>query len=182
MPPRNQQNDNPDAPAGEVVKPVLRERAPLPAQLEGKFTLSAWAESIANRVKYIEPDPDYLSRLLIVQTLTAASQDEVFEQRGIRKLQESVPNVPDAGTGPIIIDDLYIAASDQTDGLPCYMIMGTTHMETGEVAKYTTGAGQLQAQVLASIGFGTWPIPCNIKRIDRKDRGGRYLFWMYPPE
>lgn len=178
----NSKSGNDDAANGEVVKPPIRERAPLPAVLEGKFTLSDWANSIVNKAPYVEPDPDYLSRLLIMQTLTAESLEQVFEQRGIRKLQESVPNVPDAGTGPVLIDDLYIATSDQTDGMPCYMILGTTHMETGAIEKYTTGAGQLQAQILAAISFGTWPIPCNIKRIDRKDRGGRYLFWMYPPE
>lgn len=178
----NKQSSGGRVSRGEVVQKLANERAPLPEIFEGKFTLTAWAESIVNNVPYVEPDPNYLSRLLITQTLTAASMDEVFAQRGVRKLQESVPNVPDAGTGPIFIDDLYIATSDQEDGMPCYMIMSTTHMETGEEAKYTTGAGQLQAQILAAISFGTWPIPCNIKRIDRKDRGGRYLFWMYPPE
>ncbi|HVB66180.1 MAG TPA: hypothetical protein VND01_00625, partial [Candidatus Acidoferrales bacterium] len=113
---------------------------------------------------------------------TAASLDEVFEQNQIRRLQQSVPNVPDAGTGPIAINDVYVTASDFGEGAPCYVILGTTHLETGEVAKYTTGAQQLQAQILAALSFGRWPIHCNIKRIDRKDRGGRYLFWMYPPE
>jgi len=182
MPPRNQRNDNPDTPIGEIAKPIIMEHAPLPPELESKFSLSAWAESLVNGVPYVEPDPSYLSRLLIMQTLTAASLDEVFEQNQIRRLQQSIPNVPDAGTGPIAINDVYVTASDFGEGAPCYVILGTTHLETGEVAKYTTGAQQLQAQILAALSFGSWPIHCNIKRIDRKDRGGRYLFWMYPPE
>lgn len=179
---RNSQNDNDGASSGEVVQPLVNSRAPLPDELARKFNLTSWAESLVNGVPYVEPDPNYLSRLLIMQTLTAASLDEVFEQNQIRRLQQSIPNVPDAGTGPIAIDDVYVTASDFGEGAPCYVILGTTHLETGEVAKYTTGAQQLQAQILAALSFGTWPITCNIKRIDRKDRGGRYLFWMYPPE
>lgn len=182
MPPRNQQSGNDDIANGEVVKPTVQERAPLPEQLAGKIVLSAWAESLVNGVKYEDPDPNYLSRLLITQTLTAESLDKVFEQGAIQGLQKAIPNVPDAGTGPIVITDLYVTGSDLNEGVPCYVIITATHVETGEISKYTTGAQQLQAQILASLSWGHWPIPCQIKRIDRKDKSGKYLFWMFPPE
>jgi len=182
MPPRNNTPDGDDISTGEVVKPLVSERAPMPAQLEGKIYLSAWAESLVNGAKYVEPDPNYLSRLLIMQTLTATSLDEVFEQGGIQGLQKAIPNVPDAGTGPIVITDLYVTGSDLNEGVPCYVILTTTHMETGVVTKFTTGAQQLQAQILAALSWGQWPIPCQIKRTDRKDKSGKYLFWMFPVE
>lgn len=178
MPP----NESNDAANGEIVKPLVTERQPLPAALDGKIDLTKWAESLVNQRKYEDPDPNYLSRLLIMQTLTAESPDAVFEQGAIQGLQKAIPNVPDAGTGPIIITDLYVTGSDLNEGVPCYVIITATHAETGEVAKYTTGAQQLQAQLLASLSWGRWPIPCQIKRIDRKDKSGKYLFWMFPPE
>lgn len=182
MPPRSPQNDDNAPASGEIVKPLIAERQPLPAQLAGKIELSAWAESLVNKAKYVDPDPDYLSRLLIVQTLTAENMDAVFEQGAIQGLQKAIPNVPDAGTGPIVITDLYVTGSDLNEGVPCYVIITATHMETGVISKYTTGAQQLQAQLLASLSWGRWPIPCQIKRLDRKDRSGKYLFWMFPPE
>lgn len=180
MPARSTSANDGDIPMGEIVKPVVTERAPMPAQLEGKIILSAWADSLVNGTKYAEPDPNYLSRLLVMQTLTAESLDQVFEQGGIQGLQKAIPNVPDAGTGPIMITDLYVTGSDLNEGVPCYVILTTTHMETGTIAKYTTGAQQLQAQILAALSFGHWPIPCEIKRTDRKDKSGKYLFWMFP--
>lgn len=181
--PKNNPDSPQNTPAQGVIAPSLTAgRAALPDDLVGKFELSAWAESLVNNRKYVEPDPDYLSRLLVTQTLMSATPEDIFKQDGVMGLQKAVPNVPDIGTGPIEINDLYIAASDQDDGTPCYMILGCVSLETGEERRYTTGASNLQAQVLAQLSFGVWPIRCNIKRMERKDRGGRYLFWMYPPE
>lgn len=168
--------------SGTVVAPLMPGAVQLPEILRDKIILSAWANSLVNRVEYMEPDPDYLSRLLITQTLTATSLEAVFEQNQIRGLQKAIPQVPDAGTGPIEIYDLYVTSSDLNEGAPCYMILSCTHLETGEQTKYTTGSQQLQAQVLAALGHGMWPIRCNIKRLDRKDKGGKFLFWMFPPE
>jgi hypothetical protein len=179
---RSKQNPDVDSTDGTVVKPLIAEGVALPDDLYGKLDLSVWAESLINRRPYTEPDPEYLSRMLLTQTLMASDVDAVFEQAGIRKLQEAIPNVPNGGTGPITIYDLYVTGSDFGEGAPCYMILSVRDMETGMESKYTTGASQLQAQILKLISLGNWPIKCQIKRTERKDRGGRFLFWLFPPD
>lgn len=181
--PDNASPDRPDFVPGTVVSNRLMPgRAPLPDVLQGKLVLSDWADALVNHTAYREVDPDYLSRMLLVQTLEAQTPDEVFEQSGIRKLQELIPNAPGLGTGPVEIVDLYVTASDFGEGAPCYMIVDIIDETTGEAVRFSTGATQLQAQIIALLSFGTWPIKCQIKRTERKDRGGRYLFWLFPPE
>ncbi len=166
-----------------IIVPVDKWREiALPPILDGKISLSSWADSIINNVPYDEPDPEYLGRSLLYQTLTAETADKVFEQAGIRKLQEYVPNTPNATSGPIEIRDLYVAKSDQKDGLPTYMILDICHLDLDLTVRVSTGAGQLQAQILRLISFGQWPIRCQITRMDRKDRGDRYLFWLAPAD
>ncbi|MGH9436821.1 MAG: hypothetical protein ACRD22_02760 [Terriglobia bacterium] len=173
---------SPPADDNGSTPPAIVQAAELPEILRGQIDLSMWANSLVNRSKYEEPDPDHLSRLLLMQTLTADTIDAVFEQGDIRKLQHSVPNVPGASTGPIEIRDLYVTGSDFKEGAPCYVILTCTDMETGAEAKYTTGAQQLQAQILRLVSLGVWPIKCKIIRTDRKDRGGLFLFWLAPAD
>lgn len=178
---KDDDNVKPDfVPTGVSTDMILAGRHPLPEPLADKMNLSSWAESLANKAPYKEPDPDYLSRMLLVQTLTAATIDEVFAQSSIRKLQELVPNLPGQTTGPGTIIDLYVTGSDFGEGMPCYILVDFLSANTGELTRFSTGASQLQAQILALLSFGRWPIDCEIKRTDRKDRGGRYLFWLSP--
>lgn len=170
-----------DTPTGEIVASPF-DGAQLPTQLQGVIVLSSWANALMNHTPYDEPDPDYLSRTLLFQTLTAETADEVLTQGGIRKLQESIPNVPGASTGPVEIFGLYVTGSDFGEGAPCYMILTLRDLETGFESKYTTGATQLQAQILRLISLGVWPIRGKITRTERKDRGGRFLFWLFPPD
>lgn len=180
---KEQEAGAPDfVPQGMIVPKLLQGRKPLPDTLAVKIDMSAWAESLANKAVYREIDPEYLSRALLVQTLTAETPEEVFNQSGIRKLQELVPNVPGMSTGPGTITDLYVTGSDFGEGMPCYIIVDFLSADTGELTRFSTGAAQLQAQILALLSFGTWPIDCQIKRTDRKDRGGRFLFWLSPVE
>lgn len=158
------------------------EVARLPEDLDGIIDLSSWAEALYNGVPYNEPDEGYLSRLLIRQTLEATSPEQVFTPNDLDGLQKLIPNVPNAGTGPIEINGLYVAKSSMDQGAPTYMILDFTDLETGAIRKTTTGATQLQAQILRLIGFGVWPIRGNIKRTERKDKGGRFLFWLFPPD
>lgn len=153
-----------------------------PAQLAGIIDVRAWAESLVTRVAYAEPNPDFLSMMLMAQTLMAETAEDVLAQSSIRKLQEAIPNVPGAGTGPIEINDLYVTSSDFGEGAPCYVILTAMDLETGVVDKYTTGAQQLQSQILRLLSLGVWPIRCQIKRTERKDKGGRFLFWLFPPD
>jgi hypothetical protein len=165
-----------------MVAPLIDSSATLPAELADNLNLSRWAESLVNHAPYTEPDPNYLSRVLLRQTLEATTPEQVFNPNDLDGLQKIIPNVPGAGTGPVEIDGLYVASSGMTEGAPCYMILDFTDLETGVKRKTTTGATQLQAQILRLLGFGIWPIRCQIKRTERKDRGGRFLFWLFPPD
>lgn len=170
----------PDFVPGHAVTPVLQNVAALPEDLDGVINLTSWANALFNGMPYAEPDENYLSRLLIRQTLEATSPEQVFEPNDLDGLQKLIPNVPEAGTGPIEINGLYVARSGMDQGNPCYMILDMTDLETGAVRKTTTGASQLQAQTLRLISLGVWPIRGNIKRTQRKDKGGRFLFWLFP--
>lgn len=175
--------DAPDfVPEGVIVNRLMPGRAALPEKLQGKINLSDWANSLVNKAPYREPDSDYLSRMLLVQTLTAATPEEVFAQSGIKKLQELIPNAPGLGTGIIEICDLYVTDSDFGEGAPTYMIVDMIDESTGEATRFSTGATQLQAQIIALLSFGQWPIRCQVKRTERKDKGGRFMFWLLPPE
>lgn len=165
-----------------MLAPLQDTTARLPETLDGLFTLSAWAESLINGKPYTEPNPGYLSRLLLIQTLEATTPEQVFSPNDLDGLQKIVGNAPGAGTGPIEINGLYVAKSDMDEGAPCYMILDYVSMDTGVLRKTTTGATQLQAQILRLLGFGIWPIKCQIKRTERKDKGGRFLFWLFPPD
>lgn len=177
---QQEQSAAPDFVPSSMVAPLISSPAKLPEALDGLFTLSAWAESLINHAPYTEPDPNYLSRLLLIQTLEATTPEQVLDPNDLDGLQKVVPNVPGAGTGPIEINGLYVARSDRADGAPCYMIFDYVDLETGVVRKTTTGANQLQAQFLRLLGFGIWPIRGQIKRTERKDRGGRFLFRLFP--
>lgn len=152
----------------------------LPEQYRDIISLPAWADSLINRAPYVEPDPDYLSRTLLIQTLTADTIDEVMDQAGVQSLQKAIPDFGGAGTGPVIITDIYVTDSDFGEGAPCYLIITAQHIESGIVKKYSTGAQQLQAQFIRILSLGMWPIRCQITRLDRKDKGGRHLFWLAP--
>lgn len=177
-----EQAQAPDFVPASMVAPLIQSPAGLPEDLQGLFTLSAWAESLVNGRPYDEPDPDYLSRLLLRQTLEATSPEQVFIPNDLEGLQKLIPDAPGMGTGVIEINGLYVAKSDMSMGTPCYMILDITDLDTGAKRKTTTGATQLQAQILRLLGFGIWPIRCQIKRTERKDKGGRHLFWLFPPD
>jgi len=142
--------------------------------------LGEWKNSLITGQPYTEPDPDYLARRLLERTLSAAIPADVMRQLEGSKLQEVIPNVPGAGTGPIEIDDMYVASSEFQDGAPTYVVLWGRYLELNDRAMYTTGATQLQAQLIRLVELGIWPIRCQIKRTDRKDKGDRYLFWLWP--
>jgi hypothetical protein len=165
-----------------VVTPLIPAGVALPDELHGLIDLTMWANALVSGTAYDEPDPNYLSRLLITQTLTAVTPAEVVNPNDLNGLQKIIPNVAHACTGPVEITELYVATSDQKDGTPTYLIFGFTDLETGAFRRTTTGASQLQAQFLRLLSLGVWPIRGNIKRLERTDKGGRFLFWMFPPD
>ncbi len=146
------------------------------------ISLQGWADALINGTPYTDPDPNYVSRQFMIATLKAATLDEVLRLNQISRLQKSVPDVEGATTGPIEVDDIYVTSSDFGEGMPTYVIFGGTDMEMGNRVKYSTGAQQVQAQFLAMINIGAWPIRCQVKRLDRKDRSGKHLFWVTTPD
>lgn len=165
-----------------IVNKLLRGELQLPKEITDIIDVQSWARSLITKEVYAEPDPEYVQRRLLLQTLMADTIEEVFAQGKMRKLQESVANVPGASTGNIRIYDLYVTASDFNEGAKQYMLLSTTNLTSGDERMYSTGSTGLQAQVIASICLGVWPIDCQIIRLDRKDKGDRYLFWLSPPE
>lgn len=169
-------------PAGEIMATAPFGAVTLPPELADTIDLTGWANALYNGTRYTEPDEGYLARLLIRQTLEATSPEQVFTPNDLDGLQKRIGNAPGAGTGPIEINGLYVARSGMDDGAPTYMIFDYVNLETGVQVKTTTGATQLQAQILRLVAFGVWPIKCQIKRTERKDKGGRFLFWLFPPD
>lgn len=157
-------------------------RGAAPAALARIINMDNWALSLLTGVPYVEPDPEFISRMLAFQVITAETVDDIFRQLGIRKLQEIIPNTPDANTGPLRLLDLYVASSDFESGNPCYMICTVLDKELNEEYKFTTGATNPQSTMLALIDHGAWPIDFQIKRGDNKDKGGRYLLTMQQPD
>lgn len=151
-------------------------------QVKEVINFTSWANALINGHEYKEPDPGRLQRLLMLQVLEATSMDDILAVNAVGKLQKMIPDVPGASTGPIEINDLYVTGSDFDEGMPCYVIVTCVSLDTGEESRFTSGSSYLQAQMLAMLGLGNWPIRCQIKRINRKDRGGHFLFQMYPPD
>jgi hypothetical protein len=154
----------------------------IPERVNVVIDVQGWVGSILAKTPYDEPNPDFISTMIAFQTITAQSVEEVFQQQGVKKLQEMLPNTPGANTGPIEITDLYVASSDFETGNPSYVIVTAVHMDTGDEFKFTTGATNVQATILGLLLNGMWPIKCQIKRGDTKDKGGRYLLFVLPPD
>lgn len=156
--------------------------ANVPEALGAIIDVEAWASAVLRKTPYREPNPDFVSTMIAWQTITAQSVEEVFKSVGIRKIQEMLPNVPGATTGPIEITDLYVATSDFETGNPSYVIITAVSLDDGEEWKATTGATNVQATILGLLVNGMWPIRCQIKRGDSKDKGDRYLLFVLPPD
>jgi hypothetical protein len=164
----------------EIVRPLVTIPTTLPVHLTESVDIRSWAEALINGATYEEPDPEFLSRMMLRQILMSETESDVYADTGVAKLQESIPNVPGGSTGPILINDIYVAKSDQADGFSCYIILTARDLVSDVERKYSTGAGGVQVQILRLLSLGVWPITCQIKRTERKDRGGRYLFKLYP--
>lgn len=163
-----------------VEQSIIDGVAKLPDSLNGQIDLAQWYYSLARGDKYISADPNAIMRKLLLQTANAKTVDDLFERTKAMGLQGLIPNVPGKGSGPIDIIGLNVVESHLDGGVPCFMILEIMSRRTGERLITTTGAQEMQMQVLGCLTFGIWPIPCQIKRIDVKDKGGRYMFRLYP--
>ena len=165
-----------------VIAPHFTNPAPLPPELAGLFDIRAWVRSLTTGEPYTELDPDFMAKRMMMMTLSATTFDEMLEDTPMDGLQKLIPDVPWQGTGNIMITGLYVAKSDQTTGNPCYMLLEWYNLDTGEEVTTTTGATKLQLIFAGALALGHWPIEGQIKRTDRKDRGGRHLFSFFPKE
>lgn len=161
---------------------LIQDTSRIPEAVNDIINMEAWASAVVRGTPYKEPDPDFIMRSLAIKAITAETPDEVFRQHNIRRAQEWITDEPGAGTGPIEILDLYVAESDFETGSPSYVIMSCVSLETGEEYKLTTGARNVQATLIGLIVSGVWPIRVQIKRGEMKDKGGRYLLFMLPPD
>lgn len=173
--------------SGEIVKrkpgvmaPHFATPAPLPTELVGLFDIRAWVHSLTTGAEYTELNPDFMAQRMMMLTLSATTAEEVMEDAPMEGLQKLIPDVPWQGTGNIMICGLYVAKSEQPVGNKTYMLLEWYNKDTGEEVTTTTGATKLQLQFASLLALGVWPIEGQIKRTERKDRGGRYLFSFYP--
>jgi hypothetical protein len=154
--------------------------AALPDTLDGTLVLADWYYSLARGDAYKDPDPNAVMRKILLQTANAKSPEALFQRTKAVGLQELIPNRAGAGTGPINIDGLHVSESQRKGGVPCFMVLNITSRRTGETLVTSTGAQELQMQILGFLTFGIWPIECQIKRMDVTDKGGRGMFRLFP--
>jgi hypothetical protein len=154
----------------------------LPPQFFAIINPSAWVNAILYGDKYTEPDPEFISRMLAAQSIFADTVEEAFAAGGVKKLQEWLPDQPNASTGPMEITDLYVAESDFETGNPTYVLVSAVLIGSGEEVKFSTGATNVQATLIGLLRLGQWPIRCQCKRGDSKDKGGKYLIFVLPPD
>lgn len=154
----------------------------VPAELAVIINVEAWVSALLRKTAYKEPNQDFISTMLAWQTITAETAEEVFRNVGVGQLQKMIADTPGANTGPIEITDLYVAESDYETGNPSYVIITATDLETGDTWKASTGATTVQATILGLLLNRVWPIRCKIMRADSKDRGGRHILLVVPPD
>ena len=164
------------------LAPHLANPAPLPKELAGLFDVTEWLKSLTQHTDYKEPNPDYMAQRMMMLTLSATTVDDLLGEDTLDGLQKLIPDVPWATTGNIAVTSLYVAASDQKDGNKTYMLFDYVRKEDWTQVTTTTGATKLQLQFASLLAMGVWPIEGQIKRTERKDRGGRHLFSFYPEE
>lgn len=158
------------------------EKAKWPEHLAQQIDFPAWARAIILDERYKEPIPDYVSKMLALTAIMADTIDEVFAAAGVKGLQEIVPDVAGATTGPREILDVYVAESDIETGYSCYVIIEWLDLELGTKSKVTTSATNIMSTLIGLLKFGQWPIRCQVKRGDSKDKSGKHLLLMLPPD
>lgn len=162
------------------INPVFNNPAPLPPELNGLIDVREWVKSLTTNCEYKSPNPDYMAQRMMMLTLSATSFEEAMQEVSLDGLQKLIPDAPWQGTGPIMVTELYVAPSEIPEGNKTFMLFTYMSEETGLETTTTTGATKLQLLFAFALASGEWPIRGQIKRTDRKDKGGRHLFNLYP--
>lgn len=150
--------------------------------VKANVNIALWLNSLATNVAYVEPNPEYLQRAQLMRLLNADTAEEILADDPINGLQNLIPDVEGASTGPIEIIDLYVAESKESSGYSTYVHFTFVDLESGQTIRTTTGAGQIQGQLVNMLRIGSWPIKCQIKRLKATDQGGKHLMRMFPPD
>lgn len=153
-----------------------------PAELAPTINAKGWMASLLGGAVYKEPDPEYLLKLLMAQSILADTIEQAWELGTVRHLQDWLPNEPGAVLGPFEITDIYVAKSDFETGNPTYVIVSCVMLDTGEEERWSTGASQIQATLLGLLRHGVWPIQAKLLRGDIRDKGDRYMMNMVRPD
>jgi hypothetical protein len=154
----------------------------MPERVGKVIALEAWAQSVAYGYPYDEPDPEFISRMLAVQAIMGETVEEVMASMGVDGLQEILPDKAGESTGPIEITDLYVASSDFQVGAKTFVIITYVSLLDGSEHKTTTGAIGIQSKLIGLLKLGHFPIQCQFKRGDSKDKGGKFLIHLLPPD
>lgn len=176
-----------ETPSTELVLPgnkqlpqYLLNPAALPPSLDGLIDLRGWLNSLGRREEYKQPDPTYLESRMLLIGLMAETPEEVMNGTSNEGLQSILPNHEGATTGNIMIDELYVAPSQMTEGNKTFVIISFTYERSGTSVTTTTGATNLQRQFLQLLCMGVWPLEGQIMRMKNRDRGGRHLLTFAP--
>lgn len=153
-----------------------------PEHLKDQINFEAWARAIVFGDKYKEPIPDYISRLLAIEAMLAPTPEEVFKATGVKGLQEIIPDTPGATSGPRELLDVYVSESSIETGYSCFIIVEWLDLEFGTRSKFTTSATNVMSTLIGLLKFGQWPIRCQIMRGDSKDKSGKHLLLLMPPD
>lgn len=170
--------------SSDLTKPErkLPDLRKIPGAITQFINPTGWINAILYGEKYDEPNPDFIAQMLAAKSIFADTVEEAFASAGVRGLQKVLADQPGATTGPFELVDLYVAASDFETGNPTFVLMDVVSLESGQMAKWSTGATNIQATLIGLLRNGVWPIRAQIKRGDSKDKGGRYLMHMLPPD
>lgn len=153
-----------------------------PEHLSSQIDFPGWVRAVVLGENYKEPIPGYISRMLAIEAILAPTPEEVYKAAGVKGLQEIVPDTPGATTGPREIIDIYVAESDIETGYSCFIIIEWFDLELGTKSKVTTSATNVMSTMIGLLKFGQWPIRCQVKRGDSKDKSGKHLLLMLPPD
>lgn len=162
--------------------PALKLDKGLPAHVTAKIDLGGWMQTVFNKVPYTAMDGEAMNRLMLLSLLEAESVEEVLSESVGEKLQEMVPNAPFASTPPLEIFDVGVYPGDAENEPSTYLVIRATDLDSGEQVRLSTGATNIQVQMMRLLTLGVWPIRCCFKRIDKTDQGGRYIFRISLPD
>lgn len=159
---------------------LATEFPPLPEALEGKIDPRGWLATLVAGVPYQEPDPELIGREMLLNVMLTEDLNTALTGADMDGMQDVVEDYAGATTGPIRITDIYVLSSNLEDKDGVYVILEWVSMETGKVARCSTGSGTIQVSLLRYLAQNIWPIECQIVRDKATDRGGRHLLKIWP--